>query len=250
MVITASDRSSLIRLASAMPKGSEERKFLLQRLASGRRAEVSPEVVLDQMIDNWTEGFLSILGKFEITEEDVNAALSKDVGAEDVNSLFETQMKTAGLTDTVRALGGKVFSGAWHMITGPLIAIRKLFTQPSYRKEVALAVKRAIKHEARATKHMAIVAAKLATGEEVKPQEVRTAAIQFVDVLTKVLLVYFVGPHIAHLFSHGVLKALVALLSPLDEVIAVLLDKPLRMASEKFLGASIGLLPSGFYTHF
>lgn len=250
MVITASDRTSLIRLASAMPKGSEERKFLLQKLASGKRAEVSPEVVLDQMVDNWVDGFMSFLGKMDITEEDVNAALSKDVGAEDVNALFETQMKTAGLMDTIRALGGKVFSGAWHMITHPFISLKKLFTQPAYRKEVARAVKKALKHEARATKHMFIVATKLATGEDVKPQEVRTAAIQFVDIFTKVLLAYFVGPHVAHMFSHGVLKALASLLSPLDEVVGMVLDKPLRMASEKFLGASIGLLPSGFYTHF
>lgn len=250
MIITASDRSSIIRLASAMPKGSEERIFLLKRIASGKRAEVSPEVILDQMIDNWAEGFLSLLVKADLTEEDVNKALSKDVGAEDVNALFETQMKTAGLKDTIRALGGKVFSGAWHMITHPFISAWKLLTKPTYRKQVALGIKRAVKHEARATKHMLAVAVKLASGEEVKPQEVRAAAIQFADIATKVLIAYFVGPHIAHMFSHGVLKALASLLSPIYEVIGVAIDKPIRWATEKFLGVSIGLLPSGFYTHF
>jgi hypothetical protein len=85
---------------------------------------------------------------------------------------------------------------------------------------------------------------------EVRPQEVKAAVVQFVDIATKVLIFVFIGPHVAHMFAEGPLRAMMALMSPVDEVAGVMLDKPLRWVTNKFLGAAIGLLPSGFYTHF
>jgi hypothetical protein len=214
-----------------------------------RTASADQWDVVDAIIDQWADAFLHMLSGYTITSQDVDSALSGEVSAEDVNVLFDPSGKTAGIMDTVHALGGKVLSGAWHMITEPFHVAWKLFTSAQYRAKVVVSIKRAIRHEWRASKHLLIVANRLLAGEEVKPQEVHTAAIQFVDVLTKVLLVYFIGPHLVHLFSHGILKAVGALLSPLDEIAAVLVDKPLRMVTQKFLGRSVGLLPSGFYTH-
>jgi hypothetical protein len=136
------------------------------------------------------------------------------------------------------------------MIVGPFIGIKKLIVSPKFRSEVKTSFKRALNHEVRSTKHMIDVAGRLARGEEVNPQEKKTAMRQLVDILTKAVLVYFAGPHIAHLFAGGIWKALAALLSPLDEIVIILLDKPIRAAAQKLLSADIGLLPSGFYTHF
>ena len=136
------------------------------------------------------------------------------------------------------------------MIVHPFLSLGKLVKSSAFRQEVKNAFKRALRHEVRATKHMLSVAGRLARGEEVKPQERKAAMHQLVDVLTKALLLYFAGPHVAHLFQSGLWRALGALLSPLDEIIVILLDKPLRAATRKLLSADIGLMPSGFYTHF
>lgn len=222
-----------------------------RHLAKTRRTATADVMdVVDAIIDGWGEAFLGNLARFRMTESDVDAALSGDLSAEDVNAAFDPTGKTAGIMDTVTALGGKVLSGAWHMITHPFIAAWKMATSSQYRAKVIAGIKRAIRHEVRATRHMVVVAQRLISGEEVKPQEVRAAVMQFVDLAVKVLIGVFVGPHIAHLFAHGVLKALASLLSPIDEVIGVMIDKPLRWATQQLIGESVGLLPSGFYTHF
>ena len=222
-----------------------------RHLSSSRRTAAADVMdVVDAIVDSWGEALLINLAKFRMTEADVDAALSGDLSAEDVNAAFDPTGKTAGIMDTVQALGGKVLSGAWHMLTAPFIAAWKMATNPSYRAKVIAGIKRALRHEVRATRHMVVVAQRLLAGEEVKPQEVKAAVVQFVDIAMKVIIGVFVGPHIAHLFAHGVLKALASLLSPLDEVIGVMIDKPLRWATQHLIGESIGLLPSGFYTHF
>lgn len=222
-----------------------------RHLATTRRTATADVMdVVDAIIDNWGEALLSGLAKFHITEADVDAVLSGDLSAEDVNAAFDPTGKTAGFMDTVTALGGKVLSGAWHMLTAPFIAAWKMATSPQYRAKVIAGFKRAIRHEVRATRHMVVVAQRLIVGEEVKSQEVKAAVVQFIDLAVKVLIGVFVGPHVAHLFAHGVMQALAALLSPLDEILGILIDKPMRWASQHLIGEAIGLLPSGFYTHF
>ena len=257
MKVTASDKRSLVRLAASLPVGSAERRMIL-RMASSRlvRANAGPmdfDTTLDLVVDSWTDGFLDLLSDKKPTEDDIEKAFSSaGITAEDVNALPVSQglARTAGVMDYIVALGGKILKGVWHMITHPFISMWKLLTSSQYRAEVKKGIKRAISHEIRATKHMFNVVVRLSKGEEVKPQEVKAAARQFLDLATKILIGYFIGPHIADLFKEGILKAAAALLSPLDEVIAVAVDKPIRWATEKFLGEAMGLLPSGFYTHF
>jgi hypothetical protein len=136
------------------------------------------------------------------------------------------------------------------MLIHPFLAIGKMLVSPSFRNEIKISFKRALSHEVRASKHMLSVAGRLARGEEVNRQERKAAMHQLTDILVKAVLLYFAGPHIAHLFESGIWKALAALLSPLDEVILVLLDKPIRAATKKLMSADLGLMPSGFYTHF
>jgi len=215
-----------------------------------RRASADVLDVVDAIVDAWGEAFLVGLARFRMTEDDVDAALSGSLSADEVNAAFDPTGKTAGVMDTVQALGGKVLSVAWHMLTHPFIAAWKFITNPQYRAKVITGIKRAIRHEIRATRHMVGVAQRLIAGETVKPQEVKAAVMQFIDIAMKVLIGWFIGPHIAHLFAQGVFKALASLMSPLDEVIGIIIDAPIRWATQHLLGESVGLLPSGFYTHF
>jgi hypothetical protein len=208
------------------------------------------QAAFEAMVDHWADIFLDELAdNVQIDDKDVEGLLrSQGVSAEDINDVVG--MKQAGLGNLVKALGGWIAHNVWHMIVGPFIGIKKLIVSPKFRSEVKTSFKRALNHEVRSTKHMIDVAGRLARGEEVNPQEKKTAMRQLVDILTKAVLVYFAGPHIAHLFAGGIWKALAALLSPLDEIVIILLDKPIRAAAQKLLSADIGLLPSGFYTHF
>jgi len=219
---------------------------------SSRVADAAFSNALDALVDGWADGFLDILKGVKVSPEDVEKALFvSGLTADGVNGGLDTEaVRTAGLGDWVKALGGKILKSAWHSLVHPFVSAWKLVVSPSYRGTIKKALKRVVSHEIRSTKHMARVAMRLAQGEEIPPQEVRAAALQFVDILTKVLLGVIVGPHIAHLFAAGPLRAMMALMSPLDEVAGVLLDAPIRWASRKFLGGALGLLPSGFYTHF
>jgi hypothetical protein len=223
---------------------------LSHRVASRYIRAAQDEAAFEAMVDHWADVFLDELASnVQIDEGDVESLLrSQGVSAEDINDVVG--MKQAGLGNLVKALGGWIAHSVWHMVTGPFIGIKKLITSQKFRDEVKRSFKRALNHEVRATKHMVSVAGRLARGEEVNPQEKKAAMHQLVDILTKAVLVYFTGPHIAHFFAGGIWKALGALLSPLDEIVVILLDKPIRAAAQKLLSADIGLLPSGFYTHF
>jgi hypothetical protein len=233
---------------------AEDRKLvgsLLLRQASIRVADAATEEALDALVDAWTDGFLDILRHAKLSDADIESALSASgLTADAVNSTNPEGVKTAGLGDWIVALGGKILKGAWHMLVHPFASAWKLVTSSEYRTKIKTAIKRAVRHEIRSSKHMLKVAMRLAQGEEVRPQEVKAAVVQFVDIATKVLIFVFIGPHVAHMFAEGPLRAMMALMSPVDEVAGVMLDKPLRWVTNKFLGAAIGLLPSGFYTHF
>lgn len=223
---------------------------LSHRVASRYIRAQDDEAAFEVMVDHWIDVFLGDLAdNTQIDEGDVEALLrSQGVTAEDINDVMG--MKQAGLGNLVKALGGWIAQGLWHMIVGPFIGLKKLITSSQFRGEVKAAFRRALNHEVRATKHLISVAGRMARGEEVNEPERKAAMHQLVDILVKVVVIYLAGPHVAHLFSHGIWKALGALMSPLDEMAALLLDKPIRAAAKKLLSADIGLLPSGFYTHF
>jgi len=209
------------------------------------------EAALDALADHWADVFLDELaGNTQIDGKAVAQVLqAKGISADDINRLVPEGTKEAGVGTFVRVLGGLILRGLWHMLVHPFLAIGKLIRSSSFRNEVKTSFKRALKHEVRASKHMLSVAGRLARGEEVRPQERKAAMRQLVQVLTKSVLLYFIGPHISHLFAGGIWKALAALLSPINDVMLVLLDKPIRAAAKKLMQADIGLMPSGFYTH-
>lgn len=222
----------------------------LSRRVAARYLCAQDEAAFEALADHWADVFLDeFVEHLHIDAAHVNAALQAGgVTADQVNALTDTRQ--AGLGEWIRALGGKILKSTWHMLVGPFVAIKKLIFSQQFRTEIKISFRRALDHEARSTRHMVEVAGRLARGEDVPAPERKTAMIQLVDILTKIVFAYLAGPHVVDMFSGGIWKALAAVLSPLDEVAIMLFDKPLRAASRKLLGADIGMLPSGFYTHF
>jgi len=216
-----------------------------------RYIQAQDEKALEALADYWVDAFLDeFIARADIGEREVELALrAKGVSADDLNAV-SPGTKEAGFKDTVKVLGGLVLRGIWHMTIHPFLAIVKFFRSPQFRSEVKVAFNRALRHEVRATKHLADVAGRLARGEEVNIYERKTAMHQFVDILTKAVLIYFAGPHITHFFAGGFWQVVAAIVTPLDEIIVILVDKPVRAAAKKLLNADLGMLPSGFYTHF
>jgi len=220
-----------------------------RRVAQRYKQAQEDEQALDQLVDYWVDEFLNTFEQgVDLSEGTVEAAMTaQGVSAEKVNTITNPEGKEAG--GAIEALGGRILHGVWHMMISPFLNIAKFFSSEDFRTDVKRRVKRALSHEVRSTRHMLEVAGRLARGQEVNPQERKAAMHQFVDILTKTLALYFAGPHIAHFFAGGIWKVLGTLVSPFDEILVILLDKPIRMAAKKLLGADIGLLPSGFYTH-
>jgi hypothetical protein len=220
-------------------------------VAKHRQVQAEDLEALDALADHWADVFLDELTQdTNIDEESVEKVLDeKGISADNLNALADADptQKSSGF---ISALGGRILHSIWHMVIGPFLAVGKLIKSGEFRAQVKASFKRALRHEVRSTRHMVEVAGRLARGEEVGAPERKAAMHQLVDILSKVVLIYFVGPHIAHLFMGGIWKVLGTLVSPLDEILTAMLDKPLRKASKKLLGADIGMLPSGFYTHF
>jgi hypothetical protein len=222
-----------------------------RRVAARYLQAQEDEQILDAMADHVADIFLDTLAKYaNFDEKEVAQVLERQgVDAEILNKIAPAQ-KEAGLGQVVKVLGGLVARGLWHVVVGPFQVIGKLLQSSQFRLEVKASFRRALSHEIRSTKHMIGVARRLAAGEEVNTQERKAALHQLLDLLSKAVLIYFAGPHVVGLFKGGVWKALAAILSPLDEIVLILLDKPLRAVVKKLIAADIGLLPSGFYTHF
>jgi hypothetical protein len=221
------------------------------RVAQRYLRATSPEGVFEDLADTWVDAFIDALPNVSVSEDEVERVLERDgLTADKLNEMTGAPVKTASAYEWVAALGGFILKRVWKTIAHPFVSLEAFIRSPEFRADVKRAFKRALSHEVRSTKHMMEVAERLAKGDEVKPQEVKAARAQVIDILSKAVLIYVVGPHLAQLFAHGVMKALLAILSPLDELAAILLDKPLRIATKKMLDTETGLLPSGFYTHF
>ena len=91
------------------------------------------------------------------------------------------------------------------------------------------------------------VAYRLATGGKAHPEEVKNAVHQFMDLLKIALVTYLLGSEFAHLIMVSPLAVLGSLLSPVDEVAALIVDHPLRHITKYLVGKSHGLLLSSFY---
>jgi hypothetical protein len=130
-----------------------------------------------------------------------------------------------------------------HQLIHPFIAAKDLLTDPAKRKKFGKYLKGAFHKEVKETKHLRDTIGKALSGERVYDVDRKRAINQAVD-LVKVGLI---AGTVAHLFHGGVIKAISALASPVDEVVGMAIDKPLRDITERMFGHSHGLLPSSFY---
>jgi hypothetical protein len=190
-----------------------------------------------QVLDRWADMFLGELGKVKIKEKDVSKLLkSQGITPEDINSLDGGRQ--AG--DFIPALGGWVKKGLWYLLVRPFLVVGKLVKSGQFRKEVKAAFRRELSHDVRATRHMLRVARKIAAGESVKPQEKKAAIKQFVSVMTRAVLVVMGGPTASSLFSGSVWKALGGLMVPAQELLVMLLYRPMQSAAGKLMTAPMG----------
>lgn len=137
----------------------------------------------------------------------------------------------------------KALHGVWHVVSDPFKKMWKLATDKSYRKEVKDFVIKAVKKEGSQTKVMAGTFKRILQGEKVSRDEKVAALNQFID-LAKVATV---GGFAKHMAAGGVMKFLSTMASPVDEVVGVAVDKPLRKLTKKLFGHAHGILPSSFY---
>jgi hypothetical protein len=139
-----------------------------------------------------------------------------------------------------RALGK-----AWHTLAEPFVGAYHLATKKSARKEFKDKIGGALKKETAETKEMLGILKKAVTpGQKVSKEERAKAINQVVD-LAKASLI---GTMYGHIAAQGIGEFLATVASPGDEMLGVLIDKPLRKVTKKIFGHEHGILPSAFYS--
>jgi hypothetical protein len=137
----------------------------------------------------------------------------------------------------------RALHGVWHALSDPFKKGWKLVTDKKYRAEVKDFVVKAVKKEGSETKVMAGTFKRILKGEKVSREEKVAALNQFLD-LAKVATVGGIAKHMA---AGGVVKFLSTMASPVDEVVGVAVDGPMRKITKKLFGHAHGILPSSFY---
>lgn len=177
------------------------------------------------MADELVDQFLDALASFVPGEKEVARTLeSAGVTDEQIEQLSD---KTAGFGDALKVLR--------HALIRPFLNLGRLVTSAKFRGDVKGAFRRALSHEIRATKHAVSVAGRLARGEAVPPPERKAATRQLLSILITVVFAYSAGPGVQGLFSGSLWRAFQTLVMPVQEIIALVLRKPLHDAAKKVL---------------
>lgn len=137
----------------------------------------------------------------------------------------------------------KALHHTMHMVTEPFHVAKKLWTSPEARKNLKDSFKKAFHTEAKETKHLGQTIKDALSGKAISEED-RSKAINQTADLAKVALG---GVFLHHLAGYGIKKFLASVATPLDEVIGVLIDKPIRKITKKVFGQEHGLMPSAFY---
>jgi hypothetical protein len=191
------------------------------------------EEAVDMLADQIADEFLLELSGLDIfSAHNISQALAeRGLSAEDLNSVAEG--KTGG--PMIKALGGLVRRGLWYMLVRPFLVLGKLVRSPGFRQDIKTSFRKALRKDVRATKHMAGVASRWARGDKVHPEEFKAAKRQLLRILVKVMLIYFATPEVAGLFSGGLWHAIGTLWFSAEEVLVLLLDRPLAAIMNKLL---------------
>lgn len=191
---------------------------------------------LDGLADELVDGVFSHLEP--PTEQELSQVLADSgLTAEHLNSLMPNDPKIAG--SFVHVLGGMVAKGLWQLAIKPFVLLGRSVKSTQFRERVKGAFKKALKKEIRSSRHMLEVATKLMQGQEVKDQEKAAAFKQLTSILAKTVLLCMLGPGLHSLFSGPVWTSIGAKLLPVEDIILVLFDKPIRAAVKKFLDTDV-----------
>jgi hypothetical protein len=198
-----------------------------------RRFKRAQEEALEELADHVADEFLQELSGLGIFSEDrVSTALTvKGLTADSLNSISEG--KTAG--PVIKALGGLVLRGVWYALSHPFVILGKLISSGKFRAEIKGAFKKALHRDLRATRHLGSVASRWANGEAIHPEEFKAAKQHLLRILIKIVLIYFAGPGVAGVFSGGIWKAVSAIGFSAEEIILLLLERPLSAAMKKLM---------------
>lgn len=131
----------------------------------------------------------------------------------------------------------------FHAIIGPFKKVYDLVTSREARQKTWAFLKGAVRRESRETRDLGVVIKRLLTGQKVTSAQKSEALHQVAD-LAKIILI---GTFAAHLAAGGLSHLLATIASPADELVGIAIDKPLRRATERFLGKAHGILPTAFY---
>lgn len=132
-----------------------------------------------------------------------------------------------------------------HVIQHPYLMAKELVKDPETRQRAKAHIKNAVKKESEATKKLVgtLGRAIKKTPPPVTKDEVKESIHQVVDLVKAGLGVATVG----HMAAKGLVKFVLSLFTPVDELVGMAIDHPIRKITKKVFGKEHGLLPSAFY---
>jgi hypothetical protein len=189
----------------------------------------------ESAIDHYTDQFLDVmLSKLNITDKTVARLLqTQGISAEQVNTLDDGKQAGDGF---IRALGGLVKQGVWYLLVRPFLVLGKVLKSTGFRSEVKREFKKALSHDIRATRHLFSVMGRLANGEEVEAPERKAAFKHLINLIVKaVLIAATVNAGAQGLFSGPIWSTLSRMVAPTQEILIILLNKPIQAATRKLM---------------
>lgn len=137
----------------------------------------------------------------------------------------------------------KLLHGVWHAVSHPFKSAYKLITDKKYRGQVKDFVVKACKKEGTQTYAMAKNIARALKGEKLTAEE----KAEMIDQMADLVKVAVIGTIVGHAAAGGLEKLAATVASPVDELVGVALDAPLRKITKKLFGREHGILPTSFY---
>ena len=132
-----------------------------------------------------------------------------------------------------------------HVAASPFLMVKELVQSKETRKRAKDHIANAVKKEVAGTKQLMGTLGKALKGGKITDDEREQVVNQTIDLVKAGLLVASVG----HVFAEGPVKAIMALMTPADEMVGMAIDSPLQAATTKIFGKKYkhGILPSAFY---
>ena len=200
------------------------------------QAQVQAKV--NEVLESHVDLFLDVmLSKLNITDKTVSRLLqTQGISADKVNSLDDGKQAGFGF---IKALGGFVRQGVWYVLVRPFLVLGKVMRSSGFREEVKREFKKALSHDIRATSHLFGVVSRMIDGEEIPAPEKRAAMKHLINLIVKAVLI----SSAASIGSQGLLSGSIwatlrRLMAPLQEILLILLNKPIQAASKKLMTTS------------